>query len=138
MRPVFPRPIWLLLGVYFIASLAHFAHNAEFIAFYPGLPSWLTREAVYLAWLAVSAVGALAIVVGRAGYRIVSAGLLALYGCLGLDGLSHYTLALCSEHTLATNLTVWSEAASGLALLLAGSLLVKRRLEPGGCAYAVA
>ena len=27
----------------------------------------------------------------------------------------HYTLALCSEHTLVTNVTIWSEAGAGLA-----------------------
>jgi hypothetical protein len=52
-RSLLPAHLWVLIAVYFVASLAHFAHNAEFIAFYPNMPSWLTREQVYLAWLAV-------------------------------------------------------------------------------------
>lgn len=49
-----PKPIGVLLAAYFAASLLHFAHNAEFVAFYPGMPPWLTRETVYLAWLAIA------------------------------------------------------------------------------------
>jgi len=37
----------LLFALYTLASLTHFAHNAEYIAFYPGLPVWMTRESVY-------------------------------------------------------------------------------------------
>jgi hypothetical protein len=47
----------LLFALYTLASLTHFAHNAEYIAFYPGLPVWMTRESVYLAWLAVAGGG---------------------------------------------------------------------------------
>jgi len=43
-EPVLPKYIWVLAALYFIASLAHFAHNAEYIAFYPGVPTWLTAE----------------------------------------------------------------------------------------------
>jgi len=52
--------------------------------------------------------------------------LIAAYGAFGLDGLLHYTLALCSQHTVMTNVTIWSEAASGLVLMLAGSVAAKR------------
>lgn len=51
----------LLFVLYTLASLVHFSHNAEYIAFYPGLPAWMTRESVYLAWLAVASVGASAV-----------------------------------------------------------------------------
>ena len=131
-RPLFPKPVWMLLGLYFLASLAHFAHNAEFIAFYPNMPHWLTREKVYLAWLAVSSVGAAAVLLGRLGWPVLGTVLLAGYGALGLDGLGHYTLALCAEHTLATNFTIWFEVASGVALLLASSILVTRRISGHG------
>ena len=129
MQSTFPKPIWLLMGLYFLASLIHFSHNAEFIAFYPGMPAWLTREEVYLSWLAVSGVGLTAVLAAYVGWSVVAAVFLAVYGALGLDGLAHYTLALCSQHTLATNLTIWFEAAAGLALLLASSVLAKRRAE---------
>src|SRR5258706_13594029 len=105
-----PAHLLAVLGIYFLAPLAHFSHNAQCIAFYPGIPSWLTREQVYLAWLAVTGVGALGLVVHRLGYYAASLLLLGLYGAFGLDGLAHYTLALCSEHTLLANLTIWSEA----------------------------
>lgn len=129
MRLLFPKPVWLLLCAYSLASLVHFAHNAEFIALYPNLPTWLTRGQVYLAWLAVAAVGVAAIVAARVGWPVVAAALLAVYGALGLDGLAHYRLALCSEHTLAANLTIWSEALTGLALLLVIVVLATRRLR---------
>jgi len=43
--------------------------------------------------------------------------LLGVYGAFGLDGLAHYTLALCSEHTVLANVTIWSEALTGLLLI---------------------
>lgn len=123
-----PKPLWLLVGVYFVASLAHFAHNAEYIAFYPNMPDWLTREKVYLAWLAVTGVGVASLVFTWRGWRVPGALCLAVYGALGLDGLGHYTLALCSEHTLVTNVTIWSEAVAGLVLLIVSTVLAKRHL----------
>ena len=127
--PSFAKPVWALIGAYFIASLAHFAHNAEFIAFYPNMPAWLTREKVYIAWLAITGVGAAGLVARRAGLPAFGLFLLAVYGAFGLDGLGHYALALCSQHTFATNLTIWSEAVSGLALMLVSVLLGYRRLR---------
>ncbi len=117
----------LLLAVYTVASLAHFAHNAEYIAFYPGLPRGLTREGVYLAWAAVTTLGAAGLLAARRGWHAAGLVLLGLYGACGLDGLLHYTLGLCSEHTLVTNATIWAEAGSGLVLLLATVLLLVRR-----------
>lgn len=105
-----------LFSLYTLASLAHFSHNAEYIAFYPGIPVWMTRESVYLAWLAVAGVGLLAIAATWRGWGRVAAVLLMVYGLLGADGLLHYTLALCSEHTLATNLTIWAEVVLGVSL----------------------
>jgi hypothetical protein len=58
--------------------------------------------------------------------------LLGAYGAFGLDGLAHYTLALCSEHSLAANLTVWFEAVTGFALLVGAALLAGRTLAAGG------
>jgi hypothetical protein len=34
---ILPRSVLLLAAVYFVASLAHFSHNAEYIAFGLGL-----------------------------------------------------------------------------------------------------
>jgi hypothetical protein len=132
MSSIFPKPFQALLALYFVASLAHFAHNAEFIAFYPNMPRWLTREHVYVAWLVVSGVGVAALVMARLRWPVTAALLAAAYGALGIDGLAHYTLALCSEHTLATNLTIAFEVVTGIALLLAGAVLAWRSLAQRG------
>jgi hypothetical protein len=138
LTSLLPKPIWLLLAIYFFASLTHFAHNAEYIAFYPNMPQWLNREKVYLAWLSVSSVGIASLAFTRFGLPTIGALLLAAYGALGLDGLGHYMLALCSEHTLATNLTIWFEVVAGLALCLAAAVLAKRQFEKGRHATAAA
>jgi hypothetical protein len=127
--PLLPKPAWAFLGLYFAASLAHFAHNAEYIAYYPNMPSWLTREQVYLAWLAVTGVGVFAFALLRMGWRLAGAACLLAYGALGLDGLAHYSLALCSEHTLATNVTIWAEAITGIALAVCCAAIIGKRLH---------
>jgi hypothetical protein len=123
-----PRHISVLAVAYLLASIAHFAHNAEYIAFYPGMPAWLTRETVYLAWLGVTSIGLVALVLLRFAAYTAAVALLGVYGALGLDGLAHYTLALCSEHTVVANLTIWSEAITGLLLLVASSLAVVQQV----------
>lgn len=125
-----PKPLLVLTAVYFVATLAHFGHNAEYIAFYPGMPGWLTREKVYLAWLAVTGLGFVAFVFARLALPALALLFLALYGAFGLDGLAHYTLALCSEHTLLANITIWSEAITGVVLLLTSAVLFTRRFTP--------
>lgn len=127
---VFPRSVLLLAAAYFVASLAHFGHNAEYIAFYPGMPDWLTRDKVYLAWLGVTSVGAVAWLFAWLSVSPLALLFLGAYGAFGLDGLAHYTLALCSEHTLVANLTIWAEAGTGLALLLVSAVLLARRVVP--------
>jgi hypothetical protein len=116
----------LLFALYTLASLAHFSHNAEYIAFYPGIPVWMTRESVYLAWLAVAGVGLLAVAATWRGWGRVAAVLLVVYGLLGTDGLLHYTLALCSEHTLATNVSIWAEVVLGVTLACAAVVRLSR------------
>lgn len=124
MTPVLPP----LTVAYFAASLAHFSHNARYIAFYPGMPAWLTPGRVWLFWFAVCGVGLLAWVLTRLGLRALGLLALGVYGALGLDGLLHYRLGLCSEHTLLANLTIWAEAMTGLVLLLVSAVLFARRL----------
>jgi len=130
--PVAPlsKPVLALVALYAVASLAHFAHNAEYIAFYPGMPGWLNPGKVYVAWLGVTLVGVASLVLGCSGFAASALVALGVYGALGLDGLGHYTLALCSEHTLVSNLTIWAEAVSGLVLLFTASILLGRRLRP--------
>ena len=126
---ILPRPIWLFVALYFAASLAHFSHNAEYIASYPNMPSWLTREQVYAAWLAITGVGVVGFALARLGWNSAGAACLLAYGAFGLDGLAHYSLALCSEHTLATNLTIWAEAATGAALAICCGAFIASNLH---------
>jgi hypothetical protein len=127
---VLPKPLLVFAAVYFTASLAHFGHNAEYIAFYPGMPGWLTREKVYLAWLAITSLGLVAFVFAKLAFPALALLFLAAYGAFGLDGLAHYTLALCSEHTLLANITIWSEAITGVVLLLVSAVLFGRQITP--------
>ncbi|MDM0034002.1 hypothetical protein QTI33_17845 [Variovorax sp. J22P271] len=125
-RPPLPTHLWVLAALYGVASLAHFTHNAEFIAFYPNLPQGLTRAHVYLAWLAITSLGVGGLLLAWQGPRVLGWVLIAAYGAMGLDGLAHYTLALCSAHSLAANATIAAEAASGLALMLAALLQARK------------
>lgn len=61
-------------------------------------------------------------------HNVPGALLVGAYGALGLYGLGHYTLALCSEYVLTTNVTIWFEATVGFALMLASALLIARRV----------
>ena len=124
-----PKHIQCLFLVFFIANLTHFAHNAEYVAYYPGMPTWLTREQVYLAWVAEASVGFSGLLVYRTKLKVLGLALMAAYGALGIDGLARYTLALCSEHTLATKVTIWSEVLAGLSLLVASAVLIGRHIS---------
>lgn len=126
--PVLPRSLRILFALYLLASLAHFIHNAEYLPYYPNMPAWITRETVYFVWLGQAAVGAAGLLLAAGGWRVAALLSLALFGAFGLDGLAHYTLALCSEHTLAMNLSIWAEAALGLMLMLAAAARVPPRV----------
>ena len=129
LHPPLPKHIQLLVVVFLAANLMHFVHNAEYIAYYPGMPSWLTREKVYLAWVAGASIGLSGLLVYRTKLKVLGLALVAAYGALGIEGLAHYTLALCSDHTLATNLTIWFEVLAGLSLLLASATLICRTVS---------
>ena len=98
------------------ATLLHHAHNAEFLEHYPNLPAGLSRGGVYAAWLGAT-------LVGVAGYLLLPrrAGLvlLVVYGVYALGGLIHYALAPMPAHSTAMNVSIWLEALTGAALLLA-------------------
>ena len=113
------RLLLALMGVYAVASLVHFVHNAVYIDEYPNLPAWLTPVGVYAAWLVVVAVG----VVGYWALRNVStiAGLvvIGIYAALGFGGLDHYAVAPVSAHSTAMNLTILAEVVAASLLLVA-------------------
>ena len=121
-----PLWFWALFVAYSVASLAHFTHNAQYIAYYPNMPKWIGADTVYLAWLGVASVGAAGLVARRFGFQRFALLCFFAYGALGLDGLAHYTLALCSEHTFMANLTIWSEVLTGLLLLLISAVMFSR------------
>jgi hypothetical protein len=125
-RGAAPGGLWLLLALYTAASLTHFVHNAEFMALYPNLPAWITRETVYLSWLGIASVGGAGLVLVSAGWAASGLGLLAGYGALGIDGLFHYRYAPCAAHTLTANLSIWAEAITGTLALLACAFTVVR------------
>lgn len=114
---------------YGAASLVHYVHNAEFLSEYPNMPAWLSPVLVYGAWLGVTAVGLVGYFLIRCGYQLAGLAVLSVYGVLGLDGLSHYTLAPLSAHTLTMNITIWLEAATAVLLLTAVVGLMLRRLR---------
>lgn len=127
-----PKYLWVLLGIYCGASLIHFVHNAEFLSDYPNLPIWLTRSQVYLAWLAVTAVGVAGIVLFRLGFRLSGLVLIAGYAALGFAGLDHYWAAPISAHSLAMNATIGFEVITAAILFITVSVLLFRSVQRRG------
>ncbi len=121
-----PKPFVLLLTAYFLTSLGHFAHNAEYLCEYPNLPAWLTRAKIYAAWLAITSVGLVGLILIK--NKLPAAGLLlvAIYAALGFDGLGHYAVAPMAHHTLGANITILSEVAAAALLLPAAAYLLLR------------
>lgn len=126
----FPRWFGLLLVAHFLAGLAHFSHNAQYLSFYPGMPAWLTPERVYLAWWGLTAVGGVALCLCWWSWHGSALLGFAVYGALGLDGLMHYKLGLCADHTWVANLTIWAESLTGAVVLVAAVVLAPRYLGP--------
>lgn len=112
-----------LFALYAAATLLHFAHNAEYLAQYPNLPTSWSRAEVYAAWCCVMALGVLGYVLYALGHRNLGLSILGLYAVLGFGGLLHYTRAPMVHHSGMMNVTIWAEAAAG-TLLLANVLLL--------------
>jgi hypothetical protein len=106
------------LLLYLAASLLHFTHNAEHVRAYPNLPAWISRDSVYLVWLAITAVGAAGYLLYLRRGSTVGLVLMILYALAGLDGLLHYSRAPISAHTVAMNVTILFEAVMGLVLFV--------------------
>ncbi len=126
-----PKFLLIALAVYCLASLAHFAHNAEFLADYPNLPAWFTRSKVYLAWVAVTAVGALGTILFILRLRLIGLLTIAAYATLGFAGLDHYWVAPVSAHSMGMNVTIWFEvAAAGVLLAVTLAMLISSKRQP--------
>jgi hypothetical protein len=113
----FPKLLLVLTAAYFLTSLGHFSHNAEFICEYPNLPAWLTRAQVYAVWAAITSVGAVGLLLMRKKFMATGLLLLAVYAALGFDGLGHYAVAPMELHPLMANVTILSEVAAAALLL---------------------
>jgi hypothetical protein len=114
-----PNPLRFLVAAYFLASLGHFTHNAEFLCEYPNLPEWLTRAKVYLSWSAITAVGVIGFLFLRQGYARLGLAFVAIYAALGFDGLGHYAVAPFWWHSFGANFTIVSEVIAAALLLSA-------------------
>jgi hypothetical protein len=121
-----------LFGLYAAATLLHFAHNAQYLAQYPNLPTSWSRGEVYAAWCCVMAFGLLGYGLYARGHLSLGLTLMGLYAVLGFGGLLHYTRAPMHDHSVMMNVTIWAEAATA-TLLLANLVLLgasARRLVP--------
>ena len=116
-----PKVLLALTAAYFLTSLGHFSHNAEFICEYPNLPAWLTSAQVYGVWAAITSVGATGLLLMRKQFMAAGLLLMAIYAALGFDGLGHYALAPLELHPLMANVTILSEVVAA-AILLAVTL----------------
>lgn len=109
-----------LAVAYFLTSLGHFSHNAEFICEYPNLPASFTSANIYAAWAAITSVGVLGFFLLIRKKRVATGLLLvAAYAVLGFDGLGHYALAPFEWHTRMANVTILSEVIAAALLLSA-------------------
>jgi hypothetical protein len=115
-----PTLLVVLAVAYFLTSLGHFTHNAEFICEYPNLPASFTSARIYAAWAAITSVGVLGFFL-LIGKKWIATGLVlvAAYAVLGFDGLGHYALAPFEWHTRMANLTILSEVVAAALLLSA-------------------
>ena len=120
------KALGVLLLAYAAASLAHHVHNAEFLHDYPGMPAWITRPAVYAAWLGETMLGIAGYLLLRRGYPVLGLGMIAVYAALGFDAFGHYALAPAAAHTAAMNAMIWLEAAAAALVFIAVAALVKR------------
>jgi hypothetical protein len=108
---------WILI-LYAAATLLHFAHNAEYLAQYPNLPTWWSRADVYAIWCGITALGFVGYMLYVRDHRGVGLAFLALYAGLGFGGLLHYTRASIAHHSATMNITIWTEGAAATLLLI--------------------
>lgn len=123
---MFPKSLLVLTALYFLASLGHFAHNAQFICEYPNLPAWLTPWKVMAVWVAITLVGVVGFSLMALRWVVCGLFLVAAYAALGFDGLGHYAVAPMAFHTLGANVTILSEVVAA-ALLLTWTLFAAFR-----------
>jgi hypothetical protein len=120
---------WLLI-LYAAASLLHFAHNAEFLAQYPNLPTAWSRADVYVARCCVTTLGIVGYLQRLRGNRSLGLILLALYAVLGFGGLLHYTQAPLAHHSWMMNATIWTEVVVAAVVLANVAIVARQEARP--------
>ena len=123
-----PRLLRALLVVYALASLIHFAHNAAYLASYPNMPHGWTAAGVCLAWIAMTAIGAIGVVLFARESEKAALCVIVVYATCGLDSLGHYVLAPISSHTHAMNATILLEVGAAALLLIEALRQLARRV----------
>jgi len=119
-----------LFTLYAAASLLHFAHNAEFLAQYPNLPTVWSRADVYVAWCCVTTLGIVGYLLHLRGNRSLGLILLALYAVLGFGGLLHYTRAPLAHHSWMMNATIWTEVVAAAVVLANVAMVARQEARP--------
>lgn len=112
-----PKRLMVLVLLYMSATLIHFIHNAEVLIEYPGLPESWTRAGVYFAWVGLTTIGIVGLILIGAGFRKLGLATLAAYCAGGIDSLGHYVLAPFSSHTAPMNATILLEVCTAILLL---------------------
>jgi hypothetical protein len=110
------RTLSALLVAFFVASLIHFIHNAEFLADYPGLPKTWTRGGVYGAWAAMTAIGVIGWIVARTRFQLLGLALIAVCSLFGFDSIGHYFVAPVAAHSMAMHVTILLEVVCAIVL----------------------
>lgn len=112
-----PRPLLLLLTLSPVITSFHYTDNHRFFEQYPA-PDWITAPSVYIAWITLTAIGA----VGCWLYsqeRFWSAYLcLSVYSLTGLTSPGHYFYGPISAFSLKMHTLIGLDFAVGLLMLI--------------------
>ncbi|NEP19748.1 MAG: hypothetical protein F6J97_23155 [Leptolyngbya sp. SIO4C1] len=120
--------VWCL---YLVGSLIHFIHNAEFLKDYPNLPDSWMRNGIYLAWVGMTLLGAIGLILAIRSSKLIGLNCLVVYALLGIDSLGHYIVAPFDSHTAAMNTTILLEVGAAVLLLtVAGQQLYRAIARP--------
>ena len=124
------------LNVVFFAAVAssvvHYTDN--YLAFdeYPngGPGPEVTADAIWIAWVVLTAFGVAGYLVYRRGSVRGGPALLAVYSISGLIGLAHYTAPGMSELAWWRHAHIWLDVACGVAVLAFAVWSVQRTRAP--------
>ena len=102
------------------SSIVHYTDNyLAFDRFPQGGPGpEITDDAIWIAWVLLTAVGAAGYEAYRRGQIRAGALLFAVYSMSGLIGLGHYTAPGMSELEWWRHAHIWTDIGCGIALLV--------------------